>query len=70
MAATSMAMSIMNLSGPAATAAFSGLHDIAASDSGKVEITHQRPSGVSAHDRHKMKKAARASTEPPRQELR
>jgi len=52
---------------PVATGAFSGLHDIAASDSGKVEITHQRPSyaGVSAHDRHKMKKAARASTHPP-----
>jgi hypothetical protein len=52
---------------PAATGAFSGLHDIAASDSGKVEITHQRPSyaGVSAHDRHKMKKAARASTDRP-----
>lgn len=32
---------------PAATGAFSGLHDIAASDSGKVEKT------VSAHDRHK-----------------
>ena len=44
---------------PVPTGAFSGLHDIAASDSGKVEITHQRPSyaGVSAHDRHKMKKA-------------
>ena len=53
---------------PVPTGAFSGLHDIAASDSGKVEITHQRPSyaGVSAHDRHKMKKAARASTHPPR----
>ena len=40
---------------PAATGAFSGLHDIAASDSAKVEKTHQRPSyaGVSAHDRHK-----------------
>jgi hypothetical protein len=52
---------------PAATGAFSGLHGIAASDSGKVEKTHQRPSyaGVSAHDRHKMKKAARASR-PPR----
>jgi hypothetical protein len=43
---------------PAATGAFSGLHDVAASGSGKVEITHQR-AGVSAHDRHKMKKAAR-----------
>jgi hypothetical protein len=43
---------------PAATGAFSGLHDIAAPDSSKVEITHQR-AGVSAHDRHKMKKAAR-----------
>jgi len=42
---------------PAATGAFSGLHDIAASDSGKVEIAHQR-AGVSAHNRHKMKKAA------------
>jgi hypothetical protein len=41
---------------PAATGAFSGLHDIAASDSDKVEKTHQR-AGVSAHDRHKMKKA-------------
>ena len=41
---------------PAATSAFSGLHDIAASDSDKVEKTHQR-AGVSAHDRHKMKKA-------------
>ena len=41
---------------PAATGAFSELHDIAASDSGKVEKTHQR-AGVSAHDRHKMKKA-------------
>jgi hypothetical protein len=41
---------------PAATGAFAGLHDIAASDSGKVEITH---------DRHKMKKAARASTDRP-----
>ena len=41
---------------PAATGAFSGLHDIAASDSGKVEKTHQR-AGVSADDRHKMKKA-------------
>ena len=52
---------------PAATGAFSGLHDIAASDSGKVEKTHQRPSyaGVTAHDRHKMKKAARASTDRP-----
>ena len=44
---------------PAATGAFSGLHDIAASDSGKVEITHRR-AGVSARDRHKMKKAAPA----------
>jgi len=52
---------------PAATGAFSGLHGIAASDSGKVEKTHQRPSyaGVSAHDGHKMKKAARASTDRP-----
>jgi hypothetical protein len=41
---------------PAATGAFSGLHDIA-SDSGKVEIKHQR-AGVSGHGRHKMKKAA------------
>jgi hypothetical protein len=49
---------------PAATGAFSGLHDIAASDSGKVEITHQR-AGDSAHDGHKMKKAARASTDRP-----
>jgi hypothetical protein len=50
---------------PAATVAFSALHDIAASDSAKVEKTHQRPSnaGVSAHDRHKMKKAARPSTD-------
>jgi hypothetical protein len=47
---------------PAATGAFSGLPNIAASDSGKVEITHQR-AGVAAHDRHKMKKAARASTD-------
>jgi hypothetical protein len=49
---------------PAATGAFSGLHD-SATDSAKVEITHQRPSyaGVSAHDRHKMKKAARVSTD-------
>jgi hypothetical protein len=43
---------------PAATGAFSGLHDIAASNSGKVEITHQR-AGVSTHDRRKMKKAVR-----------
>ena len=52
---------------PVATGAFSGLHDIVASDSGKVEKTHQRPSyaGVSAHDRQKMKKAARASTDRP-----
>jgi hypothetical protein len=52
---------------PAPTGAFSGPHDIVASDSGKVEITHQRPSyaGASAHDRHKMKKAARASTDRP-----
>ena len=49
---------------PAATGAFSGLHNIAASDSGKVEITQQRK-GVSAHDGHKMKKAARASTDRP-----
>jgi hypothetical protein len=44
---------------PGATGAFSGLHDIAASDSGKVEITHQRSSyaGVSAHDTRKMRKA-------------
>ena len=42
---------------PAATGAFSGLHDIAASDSSKVEIKHQR-AGVSGHGRHKMKKAA------------
>ena len=50
---------------PAATVALSGLHDMAASDSAKVEKTHQRPSnaGVSAHDRHKMKKAARPSTD-------
>jgi hypothetical protein len=41
---------------PAATGAFSGLRDIA-SDSGKVEIKHQR-AAVSAHGRHKMKKAA------------
>jgi hypothetical protein len=49
----------------AATGAFSGLHEIPASDSGKVEMTQQRPShaGVSAHDGHKMKKAARASTD-------
>lgn len=46
---------------PAATGAFSGLHDIAASDSGKVEMTHQR-AGVSAHHGHKMKKAAPAHT--------
>ena len=40
---------------------------LAASDSDKVEMSHQRPSyaGVSAHDRHKMKKAARASTDRP-----
>jgi hypothetical protein len=44
---------------PAAIAAFSGLHDIAASDSGKVEITHQR-TRVSAHDRHKMKRVVPA----------
>jgi hypothetical protein len=49
---------------PAATGAFSGLHNIAASDSGKVEIT-QRREGVSAHDGHKMKKAARASMDRP-----
>jgi len=36
----------------------------AASDSGKVEITQQRE-GVSAHDGHKMKKAARVSTDRP-----
>ena len=47
---------------PAATGAFSGLPNIPASDSGKVEITHQR-AGVAAHDRHKIKKAARASTD-------
>jgi hypothetical protein len=41
---------------PAATGAFSGLHDIA-SDGGNIEIKHQR-AGVSAHGRHKMKKAA------------
>jgi len=29
---------------PAATGAFEGLHDIAASGNGKVEKTHQRPS--------------------------
>jgi hypothetical protein len=46
---------------PAATGAFSGLHDIAGSDSGKVEMTHQR-AGVSAHHGHKMKKAAPAHT--------
>jgi hypothetical protein len=46
---------------PDATGAFSGLHDIAASDGGKVEITHQR-ARVSAHDRRKMKKAAPART--------
>ena len=44
---------------PAATGAFSGLHDIAASDSGKVGIMHQRGE-VSAPDRHK--KAAPAHT--------
>jgi hypothetical protein len=48
---------------PAATGAFSGLHNIAASDSGKVEITQQREGA--AHDGHKMKKAARASTDRP-----
>ena len=42
---------------PAATGAFSELHDIAAPDSGKVEVTHQR-TRVSAHDRRKMKKAS------------
>jgi hypothetical protein len=42
---------------PAATDAFSELHDIAAPDSGKVEVTHQR-TRVSAHDRRKMKKAS------------
>ena len=43
---------------PAATGAFSGLHDIAASDNSKVEKTHQRPSyaGVSAAKK-KMKKS-------------
>jgi hypothetical protein len=46
---------------PAATGAFSELRDIAASDSGKVEILHQR-AGLSARDRHKMKKAAPAHT--------
>ena len=53
---------------PAATGAFAGLNDIAASDSGKVEITHRRPSyaGASAHDRRKMKKAAPAPLERPR----
>ena len=52
---------------PAATGAFAGLNDIAASDSGKVEITHRRPSyaGASAHDRRKMKKAAPAPLERP-----
>jgi hypothetical protein len=50
---------LYELACPAATDAFSRLHDIAASDSGEVEITHQR-AGVSAHDRHKMKKAAPA----------
>ena len=52
---------------PAAPGAFSGLHDIAAPDSGKVEITHQRPShpGASAHDKHKMKKTTRASPDRP-----
>jgi hypothetical protein len=49
---------------PAATVTLSGLHDIAASDSAKVEKTHQRPSyaGVSGHDRHKMKKAGSRHT--------
>lgn len=46
---------LYELACPAATGAFSGLHDIAASNSGKVETTHQR-AGVSA-DTHKMKKA-------------
>ena len=50
---------LYELACPAATGAFSGLHDIAASDSGKVEITHRR-AGVSARDRRKMKKAAPA----------
>jgi hypothetical protein len=45
-------MKFMNLSALLRLA----LHDIA-SDSGKVEIKHQR-APVSAHGRHKMKKAA------------
>ena len=44
---------------PAATGAFSGLHDIAAPDSGKVEITRRR-ARVSAHDGREMKKPSPA----------
>jgi hypothetical protein len=49
---------LYELACPAATGAFSGLHDVAASNSGKVEITRQR-AGVSSNT-HKMKKAAPA----------
>ena len=43
---------------PAATAAFAGLHDIAASDNSKVEKTHQRPSYAGgAAAKKKMKKS-------------
>jgi hypothetical protein len=45
---------------PAATGAFSGLHDIAAPDSGKVEITRRR-ARVSAHDGREMKKPSPAN---------
>jgi hypothetical protein len=60
MMATNMdAHELYELVCPAATGSFSGLHDIAASDSGKVKKTHQRPSyaGRPVPSKKKMKKS-------------